>query len=601
MKTSIAIALLFSGIVAGIAGTSVWNASGLNFPWQQTATRSPPIPDNNNDHRSTPANSTGLPLSTPDTGSVADNSAGNPHHKQAQPDREWSFSELSQTNSQSTIAEQQLLLANIAQASLPDVKMALADAGERESSLYKHQWVVRLLLQRWVELDPDDAFNTVSEKLLSSSFDRRSPTTSFLLESLALLQPDMLLGWLRNTPTDQIDPEGLMSAYNALATSAPEQTMQLILDDTSQSTARYGGLESVLFTWADSDPEAVLQWLYQHGDDDLTALHGPGIISQLLEYNPHKARELSANFPQIDTELFFQYREIQELADTDPLAALQRAQSISSTDDADNARFMIFSAWGAADPIAALDYIASQTGQKQRQMYASTVIGSIMEMAFENDGKREELMLWADTLPPDLQVMVREPLIVSWMERQPEQTIDWLINQPDNNQKTMLLSSVAWMLPEQDLQQAMQLYTTADSSTKSALSPGILQKLYENDPDEAWQWYDQLLDVNAKSQAWQMLIMNTASENPQQALELAVGSAESIDMLPIIAFEYPDETESWLQYANVSEEQELVIRQSLDQRRQIPSYYPAPHYPPTGLYPSTQYRVENGGAIYFER
>jgi len=493
------------------------------------------------------------------------------------------FDDIKRLNTNASLADQQAILALVINADLDQVTSAIADIPSDSNRIHEYQWAVGLLLKRMIELDPEAAFEQVVKSVTDSGGLSHHDMTSYLmLENYARMQPDSLFDWLGSLSNDVLSPEHLMSIYHVLSTADPERVMDLVLQNEALSSNRFGGLEMVLYNWSSQDPQAALQWLDLNGDPQLLQQHAPSVISQLAANDLDGARALAEKYPDLVSEDLFVYQEIEALAATDPLAAIEMARSTSSDGQSLGAMHSVFYTWSMQDPIGAFEYVDSLSDPEEKRMFAQMVAGNIGSIGAASRTKQQELLDWSVTLSPELKAPVQQALISQWMEYEPEAAIEWLRYQGDLSEQAPLLRSLAWSLPSHDIQLSMDLFTNSDFETQMALSHGIVTELYQTDPTWAWSWYDELPDNDVKTNALHGLIMTTARDNPQGALDMASEkmssgqdySLESVVMM--IASEYPDVVDSWLATSSLDESYKAQLLEGVVQMRSEMSRYGIP-------------------------
>jgi len=120
------------------------------------------------------------------------------------------------------------------------------------------------------------------------------------------------------------------------------------------------------------------------------------------------------------------------------------------------------------------------------------------------------------------------------------------------------------------------VYPSLDQESLLKLSKGIACTLYENNPQSAWSWYEELPENNNKRSILFDLVMTIARDNPLEALDIVYGvnSGNNVEMtiivIEIIAdeFGFPEEVENWLATANIDEQHETKIRAAIAQMQQ---------------------------------
>lgn len=516
-----------------------------------------------------------------------------------------SYDVLSTFSPESSISDQQQLLALIANADLAQITQAFNDIPNDNSRIHEQQWVIGLLAQRRVELDPQGVLLDIEDALLNTKGRYGNDMAKYVLaKNYARQHPQDLLTWLSDLPENSVSPDALMNMYLNLAEVVPESAIEMIIQNSSLSSSISGGAESILYMWSDKDPAAALRWLKGQDDEQLINQHAESMISMLLHRDPDAARAIAVEFPGLVPESLFVIQEVTTLAESDPLAAFALAQSMPDGEQALSAKQGVLYTWSMIDPVAAIDFINTLPESNERLMFANMIAGSIGLGTTGSVQQRDELLAWSETLSPDLKMQVQQPLIMQWVDQQPQAALNWWHTQPESAEKSSLLQSIAWGIPAQD---AMDLYPVVDESAQVALSSTIIRHLYESDPAAAQNWYDQLPNNVVKQRSMHDLFMMKAHENPQEALSLiddALANGVFDDdatmelafgLLPMLVYENGGIVENWLQGADLDSEVKARVNEMLTGSRSEMNSFPMSG--PFGSYPpvmpaAAQYRVE---------
>jgi len=506
---------------------------------------------------------------------------------------ELSYELLAQYSPESSISDQQRILAVIANADLASILEAYADIPSENNYIHEQQWVIGLLAQRRVELDPQGVWLEIEHNVLNPENRYGDNMAMYLLtKHYARQRPQDMMNWLGNLSENSIDIDGLMTMYSSLAEVAPESAMEMMMRNSRMASNRFGGPESVLHIWADKDPAAAFNWLHRQEDERLRKDNAESIISMMLYRDPEAARAAALEFPGLVPDSMFVIQEAGELAKTDPMGAFALAQSITNREQSISAKQSVLYQWSMDDPIAAMAFIDSLPEDNERAMYANMVAGSIGASATRSRQQRDEVLAWSETLSPELKMQMLEPLVTQWAAQDPQEVIEWWNSQPESSVKSALLQSIAWNIPAQ---QAIELFPVADEPTQAALSSTIIRHLYEGEPATAQHWYEQLPNNTVKQQSLYELFMMTSQDDPQQALYLmddalansfsiSGGRAEMVArLLPMLAYQHGDIAENWLQSADLGDNEKRQLRDMIQGVRNQMNSFPMPA--PFDMYP----------------
>jgi len=452
----------------------------------------------------------------------------------------------------SLIAEQQVL-SLVASASLDEIIEAVANMPNNNYQTREYEWVIRPITQRWIELDPDGALLEIIKVVRPQDVMHENMASDLLIENYARMQPESLIEQVGSIPLKASRPDKLLDVYFYLGESAPDLAMDLLTRNHSLSSDEFNSLSSdefnraeiVFRSWSENDPQAALQWLEQNGDKPLLDKHVESLISRLASRDPEAAKIAAAIFPGLFSEDEFVIQDIRILTETDPVAAMKMAQSLPEGNDRDD-----------------------------------TVNSILSSLSSQSPAKRQELLDWSESLSPKSQMGVREVVVSEWARSDPEAAIEWLNKNGGLSNYYHLANTIAWNLPQRNMDMALDFYSSVYSSLDHEslveFSKRIACTLHENNPQSAWRWYEGLPKNDARQSVLFELVMTTARENPHEALDIvySANSGDNVEMtisvIEIIADEYdfPEQAENWLASANIDEQHAKQIRAAMAQLQQ---------------------------------
>jgi hypothetical protein len=198
------------------------------------------------------------------------------------------------------------------------------------------------------------------------------------------------------------------------------------------------------------------------------------------------------------------------------------------------------------------------------QILASTV--HMNEYGLSGSGPLETLQQ-SENFPAPIRQAVRQSTIGLFFDEDPTAALAWIDAVADENERSQLLASVAWLLPAYDLQLAQTMYEQASGEVRSALAGGIAQQLVETDLEQAMQWYEQQPNGEMREQMRYMMANRLAHTDPMQALSMFDATDESnesgmlMSVFVQVLMSNRVAAEQWLQQANVSESVRTELNQ----------------------------------------
>jgi hypothetical protein len=174
-------------------------------------------------------------------------------------------------------------------------------------------------------------------------------------------------------------------------------------------------------------------------------------------------------------------------------------------------------------------------------------------------------MNWIESLPHDFQESTRNAFFQNWYAMAPNDAMQWLDYSADYQYKQSMLKIVAPMLPNQNLELALQLYPEQDAQTQSQMGYSIVDQLYRQDPQRAVQWVDGLPADPSNHDARTSLLMLLATEQPLTALERTteLDGESRLNALAqlgmILTSTHPQLLNSWASTATLTDEERSLL------------------------------------------
>lgn len=383
----------------------------------------------------------------------------------------------------------------------------------------------------------------------------------------------------------------------AQTTSKPSKKSNVIASPTKLSTSGSVELpveENFLAAYLEGKPVSLAQALNDVSTlsaSDAQILLGDALALPLSD--PNRSRMIRALLSQ--------------LADSDPLAAMEIADGIDSLRDSERARVAILQSWGRNDPTAALAWANQALADEPRRTrqskidaiyrgYAQTnpgaafqeamlldddrlkrgILSNVIEIQVENGGL-EAAKLTIDTLSDaELQSSLRRQLVDEWASYDPVAAasyVESLGEAASSNLKSQLVEEWA----ESDPAAAAAWLSSLDSDDPAIAraSSDLIQEWARYDLNASAEWLNSLEPSPELDRAVISYTFRAAEEDP----ETAMSWAESIEddrrrtfMMERVAGSWkeqsPESFATYLDGAELSEEQrETLVNASVGGER----------------------------------
>jgi len=223
----------------------------------------------------------------------------------------------------------------------------------------------------------------------------------------------------------------------------------------------------------------------------------------------------------------------------------------------------VLEVWSYSDPETAINFVANLNTSELPEHALLNLYHSAAHAKSMQDPAGA--MAWTDSLPEQYAQTARQTIFYGWMERSPEEAMQWVEYSANPNEREDLLRSIAPMISHSNIELAIRMYPDMDPDTQSQMTYGIVQRLYENDPASAENWVETLPQGMAKSEGITMLAMSMADTEPERALNMAdqvTGELRPHILMQIsqsVSVLYPDIFESWLASTSLTAEEYQMV------------------------------------------
>ncbi len=419
-----------------------------------------------------------------------------------------------------------------AQANSPrELEQLLDQALDRNDPLFRHN-VASVLLERYVELDPEGAMAFVDREY---RFDQVS-MKGHVLTSWVRYDPEAALAYLRNIADQRVRITAgarLLEDPTLLASGLRQEVVDLLGDQRASQILnrvemqradpaelfasarlmsgndRRSRMQFAIARWAEQDPEAALGSIESLGDDAEKQRMLQIAISTYSQLDPEAALEyLQLNHP--DNE-HLMIQPINVMANRDVTRALQLAEEHRRRFNSVSAVTYVLRSWANENPTAAIQYASTLPVDDRRQLFP-TLAHTYMQR------QPAEAMRWLLTLDDEFSNTVRSALQIRNDEalRAGEQILPTV---SDPTVRQQIITSIAMFKSSQSPQQALDwLSTYQDEPAYGRAMPGVLAHLARNEPERAARF----IDSNAENRDIQNAAANVAQSWYQRSPDDAV-------------------------------------------------------------------------------
>ena len=275
----------------------------------------------------------------------------------------------------------------------------------------------------------------------------------------------------------QARSEALESIAHIWARTAPGEALSAI-DELPESQDKNSLRLRVLFSWAEEDQDAALQWAQQH--TDRRGYLVPTLLRLMAEDSPLKAMELAVTLDAKDRQLAVT-QVIEGWIESDPHAAFEWI--LSNQSSLDDVSFAAKPLRGIAEtaPRQALALAARLDATRRR-----LAISTILEQWAANDAPAAAA--WLDSSSGELESARVATIARAYARQHGEEAFDWVLAQAPEHQGDAL-TAVTRELAKRSPQRTLDLARRIDDPRLHAAAVGsIVYAWAGEDPQAARRW-----------------------------------------------------------------------------------------------------------------
>jgi hypothetical protein len=366
--------------------------------------------------------------------------------------------------------------------------------GFRSGSESNREWVVDMLIHRWMEVDPGGVGGAVVQARTMADKDFAARVVSDVYGDWAARDPQAALADARDMLYGDERRTALKAVVEKIAGTDPARAWQIVKSADGSHLTDYAS--AIFSQWARSDLAAATQALAQlpHEGNQI-APAAIGIVTALLEKDPRSAAAWINELPPGETRSWAMENLGGPWAKIDPQAAVTWAKSLTG-DGASGTMQEVCYQWSVQDPRTALAYAQSLSA---------------------SDDWRGSIFFWA---------------VGQWAIDDADAAGNWVINLPASQEKDDAAGQLISNWSEYDpVAAAAFVPRLPDGPDRQGAIGPVAEAWAASDPDQTEQWVMQQPPGNGRDDAVKTVSNALAGSNPAHAVQLAgsIGDAHARD------------------------------------------------------------------------
>lgn len=460
-----------------------------------------------------------------------------------------------------SFGERYAFMQRLASNSFDELEQQAAQfLGLGEQAAWKQEEAFRLLISRMIELDRDQTMEFVTQRYGAGAGigGREGHRFSGALASLSHTHVDDLVAWSDSLPSKQQRREFLHTVLRGYAEVDPEQAVALYQQQDFGTGEQFP--YDILHVWSQNDPYAAMNWVMSQSNFNIGDGSAQSVFSSWAYEDPDAAIAYLDTIGDSRVKSELEVLVLGGLAQKNPQAAIEQAMAMTEEHKRVEGMQSALMTWGATSPLEALEYVNSYLSGSDQEMAYQILASAVQMDSYGHFGDEPlEKLQQSENLPPPIRLAIRQSTIGFLFDEDPVAALAWLETVSDEPERNQLFMSIAWRLPEHDVQLAQTMFEQSTGEARLILGSSIAQHLVETDPEQAMSWYEQLPDIELRQQMRMIMAEQMAVTDPARALAMLDDGNEiqDIGMLGPVFFQVAMTNrplaEQWLQQANVSE------------------------------------------------
>jgi hypothetical protein len=316
--------------------------------------------------------------------------------------------------------------------------------------------------------------------------------------------------------------ESLLQIIIARLTEIDPQTAANIAVEAYQNK-NYSLLSQTYRHWAKIDMDTAITSANDINNNNLQSIAAQGILSVINVNDILKVTEISERLGIKASNEQYLSDALIDQASQDPEAAMKDAMAMETSYERDSALQGIMDTWATQDPQQAFTYVERIDDTRIRQKLFETVLYRWAETdpltAYET----------LQTLPKGSVTSSLNYTVFTYLATEnPKQALDIIENIPSSRDRVEAYNATIQTWAANDASAAAAFVTQLDNKQlKQQLAPTVIQYLSTQSPDEALSWAREL-DPTGQLYLQNTVVSQMATENPERALQIALGSQQAV-------------------------------------------------------------------------
>ncbi|GAA5484575.1 hypothetical protein [Haloferula sargassicola] len=366
-----------------------------------------------------------------------------------------------------------------AAAAETDLPRALSDS-EGIASVKDRADYVRGLYGKWAETDPEGALNHAQGSLPAGQL--QSDAIGIAINKWGQDNPREAWLWAENHLSGPLKERALTDLMMGWTRRNPEEAAGWLASTGLTSQPFFNALPG---TWAESDPQAALDWARSLPDGKAKDTAETAIANTVAQNNPRQAAEMFSKTIDEGDNAAVAITIADIWATTDPAAAAQWVAEMDDGPGKTEAASTLATVWAASDIEAAVKWSASIVdADMQRQVVSNigTTWGAIDPF---------DALQWLETLPPEVGGDGITGAMYSWAGTDPVGMRQWIDAAGPDSLADRARQSLGDVLSQNAMPDAMDVALGMSSApARDAALARYFREWRKRDDATAQDWLD---------------------------------------------------------------------------------------------------------------
>jgi hypothetical protein len=403
------------------------------------------------------------------------------------------------------------LLQHLRDASPADLAgMASEMAGPGRSDPAWDQ-LKRAVLERWVELAPDEAIAWAKS---SPKTGERFSQAAEVFGILANVDPGRAMAEAQKVANPALKDQAMQAVVTAMAGTDPASAFEL--GRTLTRDQQWSVFGNLFGAWADKDPAAATAALLTVKDENVRDQASRTLLSRWAQHDPARALAWARNVSEPSMRISCLRGYFSVVGQRDPEGAIAQ---ISELPRSQQPGFLVnvLGNWMQTDHDAAIAWVTSRPNSLERQQLLKSAVG----FAGLLTGEQTSLLV-SQLAPGSARDQALKQLIGNWTWTDPEAAIAFTETLPVA-ERLRLHEDMAQSLASHDPEKAIEYLKEHPIDDPASEAWGELagSLARKEGPAKALEWANALPDEGSRRKALPMILARMMVENPAEAARQA--------------------------------------------------------------------------------